>query len=441
MSNDSMYSQIYNEIAGAMGMTGVPFQMIGTPKDFMFAVPPTGQMDPSAYQIISGMPQWSPIGNYSSKDAQFFDAVKSIFGHVTFKVSPEMQSDQKRMVDLCTEKSNAVVKANSDMNQAYLSSKQNGGVIFAAKYPDINAWLNNAPEANTYNKAIDDAKQALARAVDFKNELEKAAMPSTLQDAITAMTAPTGDPASMAAPAGWTKVPDGAGMLQFQPAWAMDTTGGDWRAALTQGTQGGFTIDLSQSEQSADLSHTWAGGSAGIQTPFWGVSGGGGWDKSDMFNQDSSVKVKIMVKSSTRVKVNPGAWYPGGFLAELASSTQGTAGQGYTIVAPWMAKGGKGTPSLFGQYGIAGTRVAELVLVYQPSFEITMSANTYQQNKQKFEASGGIRIGPFTFGGSGGRSTEFSKSTAKMNTFSGGSTSQNPQIIGVIVGFPGTNDA
>jgi hypothetical protein len=334
-----------------------------------------------------------------------------------------------------------VVQANSDMNQAYLSSKQNGGVIFAARYPDINAWLSNAPEAAAYISAINNATAAYKRALDLKLELESAAMPAELQNAINLMKMPTGDPASMAAPIGWIKVPDGSGILRFQPEYKIDTTGGDWRAALTQGTQGSFAISLNSADQSADFKKSWAGGSAGIQTPFWGVSGGGGWEKSDIFNQDSGISVKVSVQSSTRVKVNPGDWYDGGFMSELAKSTQGPNGQGYTILAPWVAKGGPGSSSLFGQYGLAGTRVAELVLAYKPSFDITMSANTYQQNKQKFEASGGLRIGPFTFGGSGGHQSEFSKSTAKLNTFSGGSTSENPQIIGVIVGFPGTDAA
>lgn len=441
MNDNSMYNQIYNGVVQGMQLGDVPFQLIGTPIDFVFPTPPTGQMAPSAYQIVSGMPQWSPVGSYSSKDAKFFDAVKSIFGHVTFKLSPEMQADQERLQSDCTAKSNAVTKANSDMNQAYLSSKQNGGLIFAAKYPDITTWLSNAPEAVAYNNAIANATQAYQRAIDMKLELEKAAMPSALQDAINAMQLPSGDPASVSAPPGWTVVPDGAGILRFQPAWTIGTSGSDWRAQLTQGTPGGFTIELSQADASTSISRSWAGGSAGYQTLFWGVDGGGGWEKTDIFNQDASVRVKITVQSSTRVPVTPGDWYPGGFLADLASSAQGPTGQGYTIVAPWMASGGKGSASLFGQFGIAGTRVAELVVAYKPSFEITMSANTYQQNKQKFEASGGIRIGPFSFGGHGGSESDYTKSTAKANTFSGGSTSEDPQIIGVIVAFPGSNQA
>lgn len=441
MSDASLYRQVYEQIVSGMHLDGVPFQLIGTPKDFVFATAPTGQMDPSAYQIISGMPNWSPLGNYSSSDAQFFDAAKSVFGHVTFKVSPEQQADQQRLQDMCTQKNNAVVAATSDMNQAYLSMKQNGGMVFAARYADLNAWLTNAPEATTYIASINNATKAYQRAIDMKLELENAAIPAELQNALNMMKRPDGDPASMSAPIGWIKVKDGTGMLRFQPEYKIDTTGGDWRAALTQGSQGAFAISLSASDNSADFKKSWAGGSAGIQTPFWGVSGGGGWEKSDIFNQDASTTVKVSMQSSTRVKVNPGDWYDGGFMSQLAKATQGPTGQGYTITAPWVAKGGQGSSSLFGQYGLAGSRVAELVLGFKPSFEITMGANTYQQNKQKFEASGGLRIGPFTFGGSGGHESEFTKSTAKMNTFSGGSTSENPQIIGVIVGFPGTNEA
>lgn len=441
MSNESLYRQVYEQLVNGMQLQEVPFQLIGTPKSFVFGTAPTGQMDPTAYQIISGMPLWSPIGNYASKDAQFFNSVKSVLGHVTFKLSPGQQADQKRLQDDCTAKSNVVVKANTDMNQAYLSSQQNGGVIFAAKYPDIPTWLNKAPEAIAYNNAIVNATAIYQRAIDLKMELEKAGMPRELQDALDVMTFPTGDPASSPAPIGWTKVPGGDGILRWQPEWKIETNGTDWRAALTQGSQGAFSIDLSQSDESKTYTHSWSSASAGISTPFWGISGAGGWDKSDIFNQDSSVKVKVSVQSCTRVKVTPGDWYAGGFLSELAKSTQGPTGQGYTIVAPWLASGGAGSSSLFGQYGIAGTRIAELIVAYKPSFEISMSESTFKNNKEKFEASGGLRIGPFSFGGEGGHESDFTKSTATSNTFSGGSTSEDPQIIGVLVAFPGTDAA
>ena len=52
-----------------------------------------------------------------------------------------------------------------------------------------------------------------------------------------------------------------------------------------------------------------------------------------------------------------------------------------------------------------------------------------QQNKQAFEGSAGVRIGPFTFGGTGGHQSEYTKSTAQANTFKGSSTSVNPPVL------------
>ncbi|MFW9327059.1 hypothetical protein, partial [Glaesserella parasuis] len=93
--------------------------------------------------------------------------------------------------------------------------------------------LNNAPEAAAYVAAIQAATNAYNQAVKMKMELERASMPSDLQRAIDMMQIPSGDPASNNAPAGWTKVPDGSGILRWQPDFHIDTTGADWRAALS----------------------------------------------------------------------------------------------------------------------------------------------------------------------------------------------------------------
>ena len=260
------------------------------------------------------------------------------------------------------------------MNQVYLSAKQNGGLIFAARYPDISTWINNAPEAAAYITTIQAATNAYNQAVKMKMELERASMPSDLQRAIDMMQTPSGDPATNNAPAGWTKVPDGAGILRWQPDFHIDTNGADWRASLSNGSAGAFSIAMKSSQSSSDFKSSFAKGSTSVGNFFWSVNASGGWSKSDLFNQDSSSAVKISCESSTRVKVNPGDWYPGGFMSELAKAQQGPNGQGYTIVAPWVANGGPGSSSLFGPNGIVAARVSELLVVYKPSFEITMSA-------------------------------------------------------------------
>ena len=433
MNNQNLFSQSYDQIIkGALGGGKQYFQMLGTPKSFHWDVAPTGQIAPQAYQIMSGMPLWSPVGDFAYSDASFVQAYRSVLSHVTFKLTPEQEQDLKELQNKLTVAGNDVIKAETAMNQAYLSAKQNGGLVFEAKYPKIIDWINSDQGAS-YQKGITNATANKNRVQDLILELQKASMPETLQDAIEAIKLPDKDPASSTAPRGWTKVPDGSGILRWQPDWKIETSGRDWRADLTQGSIGSFTVELNASDSTSSLQNSWAGGTAGYDTFFWGVSGSGGWSKMDLSESDKNVKATISVKSSTTVEVTPGDWYDGGFMKDLAKG----GGQGYAIADPYKPTGGD--KALFGKGGILSTRVASLLVVYQPSFSITMSKSTYDKNVQKFKGSAGLRIGPFHFGGSGGHESEYTHSTSGGTTFTGGSTSDYPVIIGALVAFPGVD--
>lgn len=435
MDNSNLFSQTYNQIiAGALGNSQEYFQMLGDPKTFNWPQAPTGQMAPEAYQIMSGMPQWSPIGSYGSLDAAFVSAYRQVLSHITFKVSADRQNDLAKLQNNVTVAGTAYDKANSDMNQAYLAAKQNGGVVFAARYPGIADWLNS-DAGKAFANGTDNAAKNLVLAQDLLLDLQRASMPQTLQAAVDALKVPTGDPASTVAPRGWTKVPDSDGIIRWQPSWTIDTVSQNWRAGLSSGSIGAFTVDLDAADHTSDMSKSWASASAGYDAVFWGISGSGGWEKLDLSTSDQSVKATISVQSSTTVKVDPGDWYDGGFMSDIAKG----GGDGYTMSPPWTAKGNQGSSSLFGQYGLLATRVSELLVVRKPSFEVTMSSATFEQNKQKFEAAAGLRIGPFHFGGSGGHESDYEHSTSSGTTFTGGSTSDDPLILGVVVAFPGVN--
>ncbi|WP_414573058.1 hypothetical protein [Nostoc sp. CCY 9925] len=433
MDNANLFSQTYNQIIkGVLGDGQHYFQMLGQPKGFYWNVAPTGQIDPRAYQIMSGMPLWSPVGDFAYADAAFVQAYRSVLSHVTFKLTPDQQQDFIDLNNQLTTANNAVTNAQSNMNQAYLTAKQNGGLVFEAKYPTINDWITSDVGV-AFQKAVDNAVANKSQVQDLILQLQKASMPPTLQNAIDAIKLPDGDPASSTAPRGWTKVPDGSGILRWQPDWKIETSGRDWRAELTRGSQGSFSVDLDASDSTNNLQNSWASGTAGYDTFFWGVDGSGGWSKMDLTESDKNVKATISVQSSTAVEVTPGDWYDGGFMKELALG----GGQGYTINAPWKATGGD--HGLFGKGGLLSTRVSSLVVVYKPKFSITMSNSTYNKNVQKFNASAGFRIGPFQFGGSGGHESEYTHSTSGGTTFTGESTSDYPVIIGVTVAFPGVD--
>jgi hypothetical protein len=431
--NDALFAQSYNQIRDAiLGVGYQNFQMFGAPRAFNWPLAPTGQIDPAAYLAVSVMPHWSPTAQYGSTDTRFFDAYAEVLSHVTFTVSPDRQADLKQLQDNVTAAANAQTKAESDMNQAYLAQKQNGGVVFAAKYPDINAWIDGP--GTSYQQVVDDAKAAFQRATTLLLELQRASMPATLQQALDAIKRPEADPATSAAPRGWVKVPNGSGILEWAPDWQIGQQGQDFRAELSRGSIGAFEVQLSAADSTSDYQSSFAKANGSYGTPFWGVEASGGWQKMDLSTSDKSVQATVKVKSSTTVDVAPGAWYDGGFMRDLALS----AGDGYTIVPPWTAKGGP--HALFGPEGLLAASVSKLVVAYQPSFSITMSERTFQENRQKFEAAAGVRIGPFTFGGSGGHESDYKHATDGSTTFTGESTSTDPIIIGVALAFPGIDD-
>jgi hypothetical protein len=425
--------QVYQEVSQKLGVKYL--QLNGTPKNFKWNTVPIGEMDAEAYLLVSSMPKYSPIGEFTSSTTKFFDAYSNIFSHVTFKGSPEQEQAIKDASNQVITKQNAITEATSNMNSAYLAAKQNGGIIFDAKYPDITSWFNDSPEATVYNDAKKAATVAYKKALEFKLQLEEAFMPTSLQDAMEARRRPTSDPASRTAPRGWIKVKDGSGILRWEPEYIVGTTGKDWRAELTNGSQGAFTIRLDASKHTSSMDKTWAGSKAGYSCFFWGVSGKGGWQKFDLTTSDSSLTCEISVESSTLVDVQRGAWYNGGFINELAKAKQGASGQGFTIVNPWVANGDSN--SLFGPNGILNAGITRLLVAYKPSFKVTMNESTYKRHHEKFEGSGGFRIGPFHFGGSGGHESEYKRFASKGNTFEGSSKSESPVIFGVEISFPG----
>jgi len=431
--NSNLLGQTYEQIQKAvLGGGNVYFQMFGEPMDFSWPLPPTGQMAPQAYQIISTMPLWSPVGSYSMTDVRFADAFRRLLQYVVWNASPEVQQSWKNQQDVVTALSNRVTQDNSDMNTTYQTEKQNGGPVFAARYPDIDTWLAKAPEAQEWINKIDQDTQAWKVAQDQLLDLQKSAMPNELQAMIDAIKVPSGDPASSPAPRGWTKVPDGSGIIRWEPSYTIGATGQDWRASLTSGTQGSFEVKLDASKSSSAITQSWAGANAEYSEVFWSVNVGGSWKSLNISKDDQSVTATISVKSSTFVPVTPGDWYDGGFVKALALNE---GGAGYILQSPWTPTGSAN--AAFGANGLLSSMVSGLVVVYQPSFEITMSESTFNQVQQQISASAGLRIGPFTFGGNGGHTSDYQVSTSGSTSFKGGSTSTDPLIIGITVAFPG----
>lgn len=434
MDNQNLFSQTYDQITRQILGEGTQyFQMLGNPESFNWPTVAVGQLAPQAYQLMSAAPVYSPVGTFGGVGTStLFDNYRQIFGHVGFNNSPEIERQIQDLSNNVTAAQNKIAKVWTDANTSYLTAMQNGGAIFSAQYPDIKTWLDGPgsaykTEAETWTKK---ANAVLAQI----QALNKANQPTELSDALALMQMPSGSPSSGNAPRGWTKVANGAGVLEWQPDFTISTTSQDWRAQLTNGSIGAKTITLEASKSDSSIDKSWAGAKVSYGTPFWGFYAGGSWSETNISQADNSVTATVNLQSATNVLITPGAWYNGGFLKQMANA--GNTGTGYSILSPYTATGGD--HPLFGKNGLCSTMVTGLVVAYKPSFSITMASSTYKSFEQTISASAGLRIGPFTFGGSGGHFEKTVNTTGNETTVTGGSTSDDPVIIGVTVGFPGT---
>ncbi len=433
MNNQNLFSQSYDEIIkNILGDGTHYFQMLGNPQSFNWPVAPVGQLSPEAYQLMSAAPTYSPIGEFGGVgESTLFSNYKEIFNHVGFKTSPQQAEQIQKLSDKATIAQNNVTNAGTNMNTAYNTAKQNGGAIFTAEYPTMLSWIEGpgstyAKEKATYIKQADEIFNQI-------QALNEANQPKTLQEAMKLIKLPTGKPSGGNPPRGWTVVKDQSGVLRWQPSFNISTDSQKWRQQLTNGTIGEKTISLSASKSDSSINKSWAGASTSVSTFFWSAYASGSWSNTDISESDDSVEATVTLKSATNVLVSPGDWYDGGFMKQLA--TAGNSGTGYQILKPYTADGSHG---LFGKSGLCSTMITGLVVAYKPSFSVTMKSSTYKKHEQSIEAAAGFRIGPFSFGGSGGHYSQNVSTTGNTTTLTGGSTSDDPVILGVTVGFPGT---
>lgn len=432
MDNQNLFSQSYDQIiAQAMGGNSKNFQMLSKPIDFNWPVVATGQTSPMAYSIMSMLPSYSPIGQFTAGDATFFSTYVRLLANVSFEVDPAKQSDLDGLKDQLTTANNDLQAESTNAATTYQTAKQDGGEVFTAMYPTIQDWFagpgsvfkNNIEKMTVAVKALSDQYATFLK--DFSTD-------PTIAADFEKIKTPTG-PVAGPSPAGWTRVANTDGTLEWQPVFNIPTTAQKWRATLTKGSIGAMDITLDASKTTSNLSKSWAGASASVSGAFWSVKASGSWSQTDIFNSDSSITVNVKTESSTIVPITAGSWYDSGLMRQLAKNTDGS---GAKLTPPWRPKG-TGSNVAFGEDGLLPTRITGLVVVYKPSYTLTMSNNTYTKHETEIRAALDIGIGPFTFGGSGGHTNIDIDTTGDRTVMKNISTSDDPLIIGVTVGFPG----
>lgn len=181
-----------------------------------------------------------------------------------------------------------------------------------------------------------------------------------------------------------------------------------------------------------DQTFTKASGTYSATESHWGGSASYGWffrgsaggSSSAVDTHNDAFSMTIQLKGLQVFDVRPGDW----FSQALIQAWKDGPFEPNSII---NAKYKSGT--LYGQDGFFALRSARYIVAYQPKIVLGMSNSNYHESKSSWSAGGGLSIGPFSFGASGGgSSTNITWDDAK-NTVTIADSSKVPQVIGVIL--------
>ena len=414
----NLYGQTYEQILRAVsgGFYNQHFQLVNPMEDWTWPTSSYGYIDPQAYRFVGQVPIWSAAGEYvpgGSDMHQTYLQVLSLWNALGKGINEEQV---KQAQDQVTRAREQLDQDLGKANEAYSSYRKG---VPASETPQIyDSWIAEHWKTTLdkdrleYNKAL----EALGLIIGQKN--------AGLQMAIDAATPPS-NPSDHKSGFVETKV---GSLTEVRPDYIFPDPK-EWADRI--GYEGGnsLKIHVSASASSSSLEKSWAGGSTGMEMGYFSLFSSEGWQKFDL-ETDKNVEVDITLKAYSTFNVGPNpSWYNSGLLSVLAIEDDWNP--------PFSTKGGGGKKPVFGKDGVFPLVLTGLVGGYQPSIDIKMSDTTYRKHKDHFDTAGGIRIGPFRFGGSGSFAQKEFQKKSDSQKFHVESSATYPFIMGITVANPG----
>ena len=156
--------------------------------------------------------------------------------------------------------------------------------------PDFGSWLTDPLSIGyRFNTAITGYRSQLDSELDLLDTL--------IQQ--------SNDPTIKRAPKVWRTISTGPvsthrqhqGCLYVLPSYKKEESYVDWvRNVQAGGGQQGH-LAWANSEAYFDWKKAWAGGYAGVRTPFWGIKVGGSWERADWLATGSDISVELNLQA------------------------------------------------------------------------------------------------------------------------------------------------
>lgn len=403
--NDSAWNLLYGALVQQLGVSPQNFQLIYPMTSWNWPTNNMGFTNAAQYDFCATIPQWSAIGAYVSSGATFDGAYQQFLNTIQLNTTnPQLQQQilnaQNNLTQAAQNLSSVAAQALATYNSTVTGNN-----------PTYTQWLGS-PSGAGYSAQINSLTNQVTAAQDVVNQLTNQQTTPNIASA----------QAAFANQNYYTKLNDPSlSGFPAVPAWSLAQSAQQWVNQVQGGGGTGGSITISNSDATYNYSNTWAQGSTSVGNWFWQVYANGSWQQIQEFFADSSLSCTIQFAAWDTIGITPSKWYSG-----TTAFRNGPFIPNYTA---FQQQGSLGW--MFGQGGIIPAFKTGMLVCYQPTITINVSQNTYQSFTQQWSVSGGIQIGPFQIGGSGGGTTLNWSQTSSGYSTTVASTSNVPLIFGV----------
>lgn len=398
-SKDKMWGLMYGSLIDSLGLDPTTFQLIYPFSTWNWDSSPVGHLVSAEYDFYATVPQWSAVGAYQSSGTRLSDAYEKFLNALVVSADPVQKQKIKDQQNVVQDDQNRYTLALNAARAAFKADKD------APK--DFSNWLTDENGGYSYNKAIVAARLVLDKDMDFLTQLIEQSTDPTFKIA-----------ANRLADGKFWSLIDTSSLTSAisAPGYNKSRNYMDWVTAVQSGGGMSGSIAWTNSEESYDWEKTWAKGEAAASIDFFSLFIDGSWERQSWMSDASELSVTMNFEAWEALPIQDSGWLDPTFIKARAN---GEYRQGWN----------KG--NFFGQTGAMAAMKTQMYVAYKPSFEIITGTKFTSEQQEKIKASGGLQIGPFVIGGSGGRESTIRNKKVTDSSFSGETDSELPFIFGV----------
>ena len=413
---NNLWDQVWFHLKSKFGSN---FQLQVPFTSYYWEDPKPGYIDYRTYDLFNERPLWSKVRRHEDGGMGIYEAYGTII-----KLAPNLvptQNQQQEQADIKGQLSSAQDQLQEDVDASYAAfsdtSKKASTVGLTLAYPTWikdNEWENIFEQDKRFiKKLLNEREDILNQYPDNKKMIETYTVPDS--------SAITTDKAFLKC------------FLSAREFWRAIYTAPTPHDIINMMSKGGlemsFTINSSTASNSVEQG--WAHARRNLES-FFSIYVDQTWKKLDLTEPGENVKLTIEFDKIDSFKIGYGDWYNGGYLANLKK--QDSWAPGYSA------------DNIFGENGLLPLISTRFIAVIGLRISIEIPQSFFKKHRVKFLTSAGIRIGPFSFGGSGGASSnkfikEARKFTFRQNfgmptistTLKVNLTDQYPYILGYLV--------